>query len=85
MPLCVITALIKDYHLPLETCRQLIFGEDVSFLSLPYLTDFICIFFADFGGTLVTFINLEEVGIHTLSPVLLGFLTSADRLKDAPV
>jgi len=24
--------LEKDYELPLETCRQLIFGEDVSFL-----------------------------------------------------
>lgn len=34
-PLCVITALNIDYCLPLETCRQLIFGEDVSFCTPP--------------------------------------------------
>ncbi|XP_035536180.1 calpain-12 [Morone saxatilis] len=27
------SALVKDYHLPLETCRQLIFGEDTKGLS----------------------------------------------------
>uniref|UniRef100_A0A8C9YFI0 Calpain 12 n=1 Tax=Sander lucioperca TaxID=283035 RepID=A0A8C9YFI0_SANLU len=30
------TALDKNYHLPLETCRQLIFGQAVSFWSLVY-------------------------------------------------
>ncbi|KAM7399262.1 hypothetical protein PAMP_018543 [Pampus punctatissimus] len=29
----ITSVLDKDYHLPLETCRQLIFGEDVSFCS----------------------------------------------------
>lgn len=29
-----VLVLEKDYELPLETCRQLIFGEDVSFFHL---------------------------------------------------
>lgn len=82
---CVIAALSKDHHLPLETCRQLIFGEDVSFRPHFSLTYFILTCVDEFGGTSVMFINLEQAGTQTLSSVLLGFLTSAVRLKDAPV
>lgn len=85
MPLHVITALNKDYHLPLETCRQLIFGEDVSFCPhLTWLTLYASVLVI-LEGHWLRYMNLDEVGMHTFSSVLSGFLTSADRLKDAPV
>lgn len=79
---CVITALNKDYHLPLETCRQLIFGEDVSFSPhFPWLILYASVLMNLEGHW---FFNVEEL-YRLDSSVLLAFLTSAGRLKDAPV
>ncbi|TNN80429.1 Calpain-9 [Liparis tanakae] len=51
------TALEKDYHLPLETCRQLIFGEDSIFIQ----------FDEDSSGTMSPFelsAALQAVGLQ---------------------
>lgn len=62
---CVIAALNKDYHLPLETCRQLIFGEDVSFSPhFPWLILYASVLMNLEGHW---FFNVEE--LYRLSPL----------------